>query len=238
MHDGHRQRMYSKLENGDDLFDHEVLEILLYACCPRVNTNPVAHALIERFGSIAEVLKAQPDELKQVKGVGENTARFLRTVGLCTERTGIAESVAVINTPAEWKKFVTMRLRGRREEYLEIYFTEKGGRIKRVFSYTSFDRNKVMADPSEIVKNIALSRPYGLLAAHNHVNESPSPSEADEVFTRQLQLICSMNNVSFFDHLIFAGENQIYSYKDSGAIDKIREQYNIGKVLKWTSNSR
>ena len=237
MHDGHRQRMYSKLENGGDLFDHEVLEILLFSSDPRRNTNPTAHALLERFGSIAEVLKAHPDELKEVEGVGESTARFLRTVGLCLERTGKTEGVAVLKTPAEWKKFVTMRLRGRGEEYLEIYFTEKGGRVKRIFSYTSFDRNKVMADAGELVKNIALSKPYGILASHNHLNGSSAPSENDDVFTKQLQLICSMNNVNFWDHIIYAGENDIYSYRDLGKLDEIREQYKLSKVLKWTSKS-
>ena len=41
MHEGHRERMLKKLENyADALNEHELLEILLYFCIPRVNTNP------------------------------------------------------------------------------------------------------------------------------------------------------------------------------------------------------
>ena len=58
LHDGHRRRMYEKLNNGDDLFDHELLEILLFGACPRINTNPMAHALLERFVSISEIGRA------------------------------------------------------------------------------------------------------------------------------------------------------------------------------------
>ena len=80
MHEGHRQRMYEKLENGDDLFDHEVLEILLYAVCPRINTNPLAHKLMDRFVTLYNVLNASVKELKGVDGVGDAVAKYLRSV--------------------------------------------------------------------------------------------------------------------------------------------------------------
>ena len=49
MHEGHRQRLWEKLKQGDNLFEHELLEILLFNAYPRNNVNPVAHALLQRF---------------------------------------------------------------------------------------------------------------------------------------------------------------------------------------------
>ena len=66
MHEGHRRRMYQKLKNGDNLYEHEVLEMLLFNAYPRKNTNPVAHELLERFPSISAVLSADIDELMSV----------------------------------------------------------------------------------------------------------------------------------------------------------------------------
>ena len=70
MHEGHRKRMYEKLKNGDGLYDHEILEILLFNAIPRKNTNPVAHELIKTFGSLSGVFAAEPERLMTVDGVG------------------------------------------------------------------------------------------------------------------------------------------------------------------------
>ena len=76
MHEGHRRRLLQKLKNGDNLFEHELLEILLFNAYPRKNVNPVAHALLSRFAGIGEILQASPDELTTVEGVGENVALY------------------------------------------------------------------------------------------------------------------------------------------------------------------
>ena len=59
--------MYAKLVGGENLYDHEILEILLYSACPRVNTNPIAHNLLDRFCSLSEIFKADIEELKRVE---------------------------------------------------------------------------------------------------------------------------------------------------------------------------
>ena len=82
IHDGHRQRMKDRFQKeGLDHFDeHQVLELLLFYCIPRMDTNPIAHALIDRFGSLAQVLEAPVEELEKVPGIGHNAAVFLSLV--------------------------------------------------------------------------------------------------------------------------------------------------------------
>lgn len=83
LHAGHRERLRSRfLANGLAGFnEHELLELLLFTPLPRVNTNPIAHTLINKYGSIYAVLKAPPEELKLVKGIGDSSATFLNIVG-------------------------------------------------------------------------------------------------------------------------------------------------------------
>ena len=52
-HEGHRQRMRTRVEQYglESLAPHEVLEYLLYITNARRDTNGIAHALLERFGS-------------------------------------------------------------------------------------------------------------------------------------------------------------------------------------------
>ena len=67
LHEGHRQRMYEKVEK-DALADHEWLEVLLFGALPRKNTNELAHRLIAQFGSAIKVFFASREELQKVPG--------------------------------------------------------------------------------------------------------------------------------------------------------------------------
>ena len=72
VHDGHRNRMRQRFMENDlnGFADHEALELLLFYAIPRGDVNPLAHALMERFGSLSGVLSAPVELLTQVEGVG------------------------------------------------------------------------------------------------------------------------------------------------------------------------
>lgn len=74
LHKGHRERLKSRfLKEGLDAFeDHQVLELLLFQAIPRIDTNPIAHLLIKRFGSLSAVLEADPHDLESVEGIGQH----------------------------------------------------------------------------------------------------------------------------------------------------------------------
>ena len=71
IHDGHRQRMKDRFrEEGLDHFSEiQVLELLLFYCIPRIDTNEIAHEMLECYGNIAGVLDAPVDELIKFKGI-------------------------------------------------------------------------------------------------------------------------------------------------------------------------
>ena len=80
VHDGHRERLKEQFsEHGlGAMPDHNVLELLLFYAIPRGDVNPLAHDLVDRFGSLAAVFDAPVEELLSVPGVGENTARLIK----------------------------------------------------------------------------------------------------------------------------------------------------------------
>lgn len=68
-HTGHRDRLRKEFMARPESFpDHKVLELLLFYVLPRQDTNPLAHDLLDRFGSLQGVLDAPPEALSQVKG--------------------------------------------------------------------------------------------------------------------------------------------------------------------------
>lgn len=236
LHEGHRERMYGKLESEETLYDHELLEMLLYNAYPRMNTNPIAHALLERFVTLSEVFDADVAELETVEGVGKACARYIKTVGLCYKRIIVAaEGAVVLKTYGDCVKFASIRLRGKREEYLELYLTQKSGKIKRIVSFTTEDMNRVTVTAEKIVEVFAYAKPFAVIAAHNHLNGNVQPSKSDDMFTKQLQLICSMNGVALADHLIYGGPDNVYSYFDSGKLSEIKKNITLDAAVNWIS---
>lgn len=172
--------MYEKLENGDDLFDHEVLEILLYAVCPRINTNPLAHKLMDRFVTLYNVLNASVKELKGVDGVGDAVAKYLRSVGMSAERAGRIGNTPSLKTFGDCKRFLHLRFFNKTVENVEIYFTDGESRVKRIFNYSTSEKSRAIANADDIARNVALIRPVNVIIAHNHVSGTTAPSCYDD----------------------------------------------------------
>ena len=225
--------MYEKLKNGDDLYDHELLEILLYNACPRVNTNPIAHALLDRFVTLSEVFNASIEELKEVDGVGDSIAKFIKTVGTCAERAGNIGNAPTLKTFGDCKKFVDLRLKGKTEEYVELYFVSKAFRLQRIFNYSSFEKSRAVMDKERIAADISQFHPNGIIIAHNHLNGSIHPSEYDDKFTYFIQFVCNMNGIKLLDHIIYVDSDNVYSYRDGGLLDKTNSLCNWGNFEKW-----
>lgn len=80
IHGGHRQRLRdaARCDRSLDSFsDIEILETLLSFVVPQRNTNPLAHRLLDRFGSLIGVFRASRDELYAVSGMTRNAAELL-----------------------------------------------------------------------------------------------------------------------------------------------------------------
>lgn len=232
MHEGHRKRMYEKLKNSDRLYDHELLEIFLYNAFPRKNTNPLAHALLDKFGSISGVFAADIEQLMTVKGVGESIALYIKCNAeifkyIHTENSGFTS----LKNYEEFKTFSVVRMRGKQHEVLELYFLEKNGKLKRIETYTDDDVHKVEVNTSEISSVIAAEKPYGIFVAHNHLSDTSKPSGNDDRFTGELQAVCSLHNVVLYDHCIYASDTDVYSYYSSGRIDEIRKNFSFKELV-------
>ena len=94
IHDGHRERMKKRFqEHGLENFDdHSVLELLLFYVLPRADVNPIAHALMNKFGALAAVFDAPVDELVKVPGIGMNTAVCIKLIPQISRRYLVSRS--------------------------------------------------------------------------------------------------------------------------------------------------
>lgn len=236
MHEGHRERMLERMKTAGDSFqDHELLEFLLFYSIPRKNTNPIAHNLLNAFGSLSGVFEASCEQLKAVEGVGDRTAGFLRSVAITIDRLRYSSAEFPVKfSLSAYGDFLVDRFHGLPDEVVEIYCLDTAERVRQTKRFTSLSDNYVLVKIEEVSRFIASQSPYGVVVAHNHPNKKCVPSKEDDVFTKQFMMICSVNNTKFCDHII-VGTDGIYSYFRAGILDEVKRDYSISNLVKESS---
>lgn len=82
---GHRERLRNRFLTGAaGLSEAQLLELLLTYAIPRRDVRPVAHALLERFGTLNRVLGASLRELTAVAGIGDHAATLIKLIAHLT----------------------------------------------------------------------------------------------------------------------------------------------------------
>ena len=231
LHEGHRQRMYQKVEKGV-LEEHEWLEVLLFSAVPRKNTNELAHLLIAQFGSALKVFSASKEELQKVPGVGASVAAQIRAIGHFFERYRESQESKYYGkfSSRDFLPFVKKTYEDILFEVVDLYLLDGEGRImkKQRFSIESICTVKVL--PEEVSSFLLSEGASGAVMVHNHPFGEAIPSEADDLMTKNCQMLCSMHNRLLCDHIIYA-PNGMYSYYVSGRMGEISKNYSISKFL-------
>ena len=83
---GHRSRLKEKYKSGGFSHDYELLELLLTYSIPRRDVKPAAKSLLARFGSVEGVLNANSEQLKEIAGIGENSALIISAISEINKR--------------------------------------------------------------------------------------------------------------------------------------------------------
>ena len=228
VHENHRQRLREKfLKNPDALNKHELLELLLFYAIPRKNVNPLAHLLLDKFGSVNGVLSASANELMTVDGMGESTSAYITTLGKLLEVVSeeeIQEGLKLFNLE-NVKKYLVKFFSNYDKEVFYAFFLSKTEKVIAKVSYTSDKVDEINFLLSEFSRSFASIKPYAVVVAHNHPSGNPEPSKKDDSATEKMYLMFSLNGVKLYDHVIVAG-NKIYSYNSDGRLAQIASSVN------------
>ena len=222
-HAGHRGRMKKRyLEQGLDGFeDHEVLELLLYHAIPRVDVNPLAHALLDRFGSLHGVLDAAPEELEELEGLGQGTALLFQLVKDVNRRYQLdvlkAEKHPSLATPAEAVRFFLPHFYGLREERFYAAFLDDALRLLRCRLLFEGSLNDAPVSLRRLAEAAMRERAAGLLLAHNHPAGQAVPSVEDLESTRRIRSALEALQIRLVDHVIVAG-GEAYSMAEHNCL--------------------
>ena len=213
IHDGHRQRIKNRFrsEGLDNFEDIHVLELLLCYCIPRIDTNPLAHALLTHFGSLTQVLEASREELEQVPGVGESVSTFLTlTNAVCryylVKRSALAR---VLKNTAEYSAFLMPYFHGRRNEIVFLLALDAKCKVICCREVTDGSINSASISVRRVVEMALGCNATTVILAHNHPGGLALPSGDDVVTTYRIARALWAVDIRLADHLIVSDDDSV-----------------------------
>ena len=219
VHRGHRERLKARfLDTGLDSFtDVQALELLLFYAIPQRDTNPVAHALLDRFGSLSQVLDAEPAELKKVPGISDHAATLLRLVTDLGRfyQVDSAQRTQTLTTLDACGAYLVPRFFGRRLETVFLLCLDAKCKVLCCREIGEGSVNAASISVRKVVEAALSANATTVVLAHNHPSGVALPSADDVQTTRRIAAALSAVEVRLIDHIVVA-EGDYISMAQSG----------------------
>ena len=218
---GHRQRLRERFMGAGEeaLADYELLELLLFYSIPRRDVKPLAKQLIEKFGSFAGVLAADPARLAEIDELAYPSIVHFKAVRAAALRMTQAE---VLDRPVigSWQKLLdycrASMAHNKTEQFRLLFLDRKNVLIAdEVQQQGTVDHTPVY--PREVVKRALELGASSLIMVHNHPSGDPTPSRADIEMTKEVAAAAQALGISLHDHIVVGKKNHA-SFKSLGLL--------------------
>ena len=221
IHTGHRQRVKEEfLARGlEGMPDHRVLELLLFYAIPQGDVNPLAHELLEHFGSLSGVFHATYEDLLKVKGVGPNTAALIQLIPAVGGRY-MADRVSLegqLTCAEDYMEALAPYFFGARTELCYLLCLDGKNKIIACRKVGEGIVDEVPVVTRKVMETALSCNASKAVLAHNHVSGVAKPSHADIGMTRQLRELLASVKVNLIDHLVIV-DGDMVSMAQSGLL--------------------
>lgn len=213
MHDGHRDRLLNLVINAgiDNVSNIQAVEFILTYIFPRGDTNPLAHRLLDKFGTVAGILSADVVELCTVPGIGDRAAKrisMLPEIFALYTKSALSKKEDLSNLSRIYD-YCEDLLRLRNVE--EVYIVGLNASLQ-VAGYRKLATGSVKSAgilPNDVVQFTCSVKPVAVVMVHNHPGGKALPSEKDYMAAVNMKRMFLTLGIKLVDSLV-VGENGIY----------------------------
>lgn len=213
LHEGHRKRMKERfIKSGlGDFAPHNILELLLFYSIPRGDTNPVAHRLIDTFGSLSGVFDATPEELAKVDGVGENSAILISMIPQIARKylEDKADTANIVGGCSDIGAFLLPKFVGRTNEALMMVSIDNKNKIISCSVVAEGTVDSAKVSRRKIMEEAMKVKATRVILAHNHPCGVAVPSSEDVVMTKEIGRLFAQVGIELVDHIIVANDDYV-----------------------------
>jgi len=211
VHAGHRKRLKERFrQEGLDSFDElHVLELLLFYCIPQKDTNLLAHELLDRFGSLPQVLEAPAEELEKVPGVGEHVSTLLTLITDISRYYMVSRSARfdVLLTNEQCGNYLLPYFVGRRDETVFMLCLDAKCKVLCCKEVGRGSVNSAGVPVRRVVETALGVNATTVILAHNHPSGLAIPSSEDIITTRRIAIALDAVGIVLADHIVVADDD-------------------------------
>lgn len=231
VHKEHRKRVKKEfLAHGfyPDTSPHKVLELLLFYIVPRVDTNPLAHQLLDRFGSIAGVLDAPVSELITFKGLTESNVGLFKLIMEIARRYWNEQQPKdrSFQSLDEMGAFLCRAHVGFTDERVSVLCLSSDAKRLGYEFLANGNISSVGFSMRDIAEIALRHEAAGIVLAHNHPSGCALPSAEDITATEMISTSLAHIGVHLVDHVIIARDDFV-SMAQSAKFRHLFEKLNI-----------
>ena len=212
-HDGHRQRLRERFmaEGLDNFTQEQVLELLLFYAIPQRDTNVIAHNLINRFGSLSQVIDAPVKELMKVPGIGESAAVLLHLISETSRYYQINRMMheKVLNTMEKCAQYLIPHFVGRRNETVFLLCLDAKCKLLCCREISEGTVNAAGVSVRKVVEAALAVNATSVIMAHNHPSGVAVPSAEDVLTTQRIAEALRTVDIILADHIIVSDDDYV-----------------------------
>lgn len=210
-----RERLLA--QGPDTLADAELIAILLRTGSGGQSAIDLAGQLLERFGSLGALLRAAPEELQGLRGLGETKRATLLCVNVLLRRAleDELQQACVLDSPPAVKRYLLHHFTWMKTECFIGLFIDMQGQLIAAATLATGTLDRVNIYPREVIRLALKHNAAAVIFAHNHPGGRAEPSALDKALTIKLKQAMDCIEVRLLDHLIVAGR-QTWSFQEHG----------------------
>lgn len=185
------------------------------------NNNEVILNLVDRFGSLPEILiHSTEQELTSIKGISPKKAKQLiafREVGRRLYEEPCLQNVK-ISCPEDIYDLVGPSLIHNHVENFKIILLNTKNVVTSIELISTGTLNASIVHPRDVF-NIAIRKnANSIILIHNHPSGDPTPSNEDISITNRLIEVGNLVGIKVIDHLIVGSSQRYISFKEKNLI--------------------
>lgn len=201
------------------LTDSELLAIFLQTGNKKKPVLQLAQELLEKFGSISNLLHASSEQMCDINGIGPAKCVMLKANLELAQRylNDQATHRIAIKDAKTLENFLTLKLKQESREVFACLFLDPKLKLIKYDALFYGSLTQVSVHPREIARLALHYNADSIILAHNHPFGNADPSTADIALTEIIKSALGLLDIRVIDHIII-GESDAYSFALHGKI--------------------
>jgi DNA repair protein RadC len=205
-----RPRERLAAQGADALSNADLIAILLRTGMKGMSAIHVAQQLLAKFGTLENLARASLDEIRSIKGIGQDKAIALKSAFTLARRMAqeLRNESPLLDTPERVADLLREDNRLYEVERFQVLLLNTRRKLIRVEQISHGTLDTLLVHPREVFKSAIASGAAAVVLVHNHPSGDPTPSESDIKVTRDLIRAGQLLKIEVLDHVIIGRATQ------------------------------